>query len=204
MEARQALQCIGIRLNHVLPMNIVSLLCPSGAARPLIPCLRGASVRRSCLLLPLLLALMPLACHAGVDRVLVKKSQRRLYLLENGKTVDSFRVSLGDHPSGRKYFEGDGRTPEGTYTLDWRNPNSLYHKSIHISYPTAAERRQARALGFSPGGNIMIHGLPNDAGKWAFAFRGLDWTDGCIAVSNRAMDVIWREVDPGTPITIEP
>ncbi len=185
-------------------MKVIRFLCPPVSRRPAKSWSQAARFQSSCLLFSLVLVLAPLAGHAGVDRVLVKKSQRRLYLLENGKPVDSFRVSLGDHPSGRKYFEGDGRTPEGTYILDWRNPNSLYHKSIHISYPTPAERREAEALGFSPGGNIMIHGLPNDAGKWAFAFRGLDWTDGCIAVSNKAMDVIWQEVVPGTPITIEP
>lgn len=142
--------------------------------------------------------------HAGVDKVLVKKSERRLYLMENGKAVDSFRISLGEHPKGQKYFEGDQRTPEGTYILDWRNSHSHYYRSIHISYPTVRETKAAEAWGMNPGGDIMIHGLPNDAGKWAFAFKGLDWTDGCIAVSNKAMDVIWNEVPDGTPITILP
>lgn len=157
-----------------------------------------------CLCLALLLLALPAPAHSKVDSVLVKKSERRLYLLDNGKPVDSFRISLGDHPQGTKYFEGDGRTPEGTYVLDWRNPHSAFYKSIHISYPTSRQRRRAEALGFSAGGEIMIHGLPNDAGKWAFAFKGLDWTDGCIAVSDKAMDQIWKEVAPGTPITIEP
>lgn len=157
-----------------------------------------------CLCLGLLLISLPVPANSKVDAVLVKKSERRLYLLDNGKTVDSFRISLGTHPHGGKYFEGDGRTPEGTYVLDWRNPHSAFYKSIHISYPKPRQRRRAEALGFSPGGDIMIHGLPNDAGKWAFAFKGLDWTDGCIAVSDKAMDQIWKKVAPGTPITIEP
>ena len=156
------------------------------------------------LLLGLAVVLLPLSAQAKVDMVLVKKSQRRLYLMDNGKVIQSFRISLGDHPQGQKYFEGDGRTPEGQYVLDWRNPNSEYYKSIHISYPTTRQRRKAQQLGFSAGGDIMIHGLPNDAGKWAFAFKGLDWTGGCIAVSDKAMDMIWREVSLGTPIRIEP
>lgn len=150
------------------------------------------------------LLMASMLAQAGVDRVLVKKSERRLYLMENGKAIESFEVSLGEHPQGQKYFEGDQRTPEGTYILDWRNPHSRFYKSIHISYPTAPEIRKAEAWGMDPGGDIMIHGLPNDAGKWAFAFKGLDWTDGCIAVSNQAMDVIWHKVPDGTPITIMP
>ncbi|PAU81975.1 hypothetical protein CK501_02155 [Halovibrio salipaludis] len=141
---------------------------------------------------------------ASVDRVLVIKSERRLYLIRDGKRIGSYRVSLGQEPEGHKLFAGDNRTPEGQYTLDWRNPESDYYRSIHISYPNSEDRRKARAWGQDPGGNIMIHGLPNDAGKWNFAFEGLDWTDGCIAVNNRAMDEIWRRVTVGTPIEIRP
>ena len=140
-----------------------------------------------------------------ITRVLVRKSERRLYLLdEQQQAVRSYRVSLGDEPEGHKLSEGDERTPEGDYVLDWRLPDSDFYKSIHISYPNARDRELAEAWGLEPGGSIMIHGLPNNAGDLAFAYAGLDWTDGCIAVSNEAMDEIWSLVANGTPIRIEP
>lgn len=139
-----------------------------------------------------------------VSEVLVKKEERRLYLLAGEKVVRSYRIGLGDNPSGHKLYEGDKRTPEGQYTLDWRNPNSDFHKSIHISYPNEKDRELASAWGLNPGGSIMIHGLPNGAEGMEFAYLGLDWTDGCIAVSNQEMDEIWQLVADGTPIRILP
>ncbi|WP_227537955.1 L,D-transpeptidase family protein [Marinobacter vulgaris] len=139
-----------------------------------------------------------------VSEVLVRKEERRLYLLSGEQVVRSYRIGLGDNPSGHKLYEGDKRTPEGEYVLDWRNPDSDFYKSIHISYPNEQDREQASAWGLDPGGSIMIHGLPNDAGDLAFAFLGLDWTDGCIAVSNEEMDEIWQLVADGTPIRIVP
>ncbi|MEO9587907.1 MULTISPECIES: L,D-transpeptidase family protein [Marinobacter] len=139
-----------------------------------------------------------------VSEVLVRKEERRLYLLSGDQVVRSYRIGLGDNPSGHKLYQGDKRTPEGKYVLDWRNSNSDFYKSIHISYPNAEDREQASAWGLDPGGSIMIHGLPNEAGDMAFAFLGLDWTDGCIAVSNEEMDEIWQLVADGTPIRIVP
>lgn len=139
-----------------------------------------------------------------VSRVLVRKSERRLYLMDGDQVVKSYRISLGDNPEGHKLYEGDERTPEGDYTLDWRNASSDFYKSIHISYPSEQDRELAHSWGLSPGGSIMIHGLPNDAGDMAFAYRGLDWTDGCIAVTNEEMDEIWQLVSNGTPIRILP
>lgn len=139
-----------------------------------------------------------------VTEVLVRKSDRRLVLLSNDKPVRSYRISLGDNPEGHKLYEGDKRTPEGEYVLDWRNANSDFYKSIHISYPNPEDRELAAAWGLNPGGSIMIHGLPNNAGDMAFAYAGLDWTDGCIAVNNEAMDEIWQLVQNGTPIRILP
>jgi murein L,D-transpeptidase YafK len=139
-----------------------------------------------------------------IDRVLVKKEQRRLYLMAEGEPVRSYRISLGDSPVGHKLFEGDERTPEGTYTLDWRNSESRYYKSIHVSYPNIDDREEAGNWGLKPGGAIMIHGLPNGVGDMAFAYQGLDWTDGCIAVTNAAIDEIWELVADGTPIRIMP
>lgn len=139
-----------------------------------------------------------------INTVLVRKSERRLYLMDDDQVVRSYRISLGDNPEGHKLYEGDERTPEGEYTLDWRNASSDFYKSIHISYPSPQDREAARSWGLSPGGSIMIHGLPNDAADMAFAFRGLDWTDGCIAVTNEEMDEIWQLVADGTPIRILP
>jgi murein L,D-transpeptidase YafK len=132
------------------------------------------------------------------DRVLVDKSDRQLYLMRGGEVWKSYPVGLGFAPEGHKRQEGDGRTPEGDYVLDWRNPNSRFHLSIHVSYPNADDRADARARGVSPGGEIFIHGHHRPFG----ARR--DWTLGCIAVTDAAMDEIWRAVPGGTPITIRP
>ncbi len=140
----------------------------------------------------------------AITEVLVKKGERRLYLLNGDEKVRSYRISLGENPVGHKLYEGDERTPEGSYLLDWRNSNSDFYKSMHISYPSPEDKELAEAWGLDPGGSIMIHGLPNNAGDLAFAFTGLDWTDGCIAVTNEEMDEIWTLVDDGTPIRIVP
>ena len=139
-----------------------------------------------------------------VSEVVVRKAERRLYLLSGERVVRDYRISLGKTPEGHKLYEGDSRTPEGDYTLDFRNPNSDFYKSIRVSYPSPRDRKLAEAWGLRPGGNIMIHGLPNDVGDMAFAYKGLDWTDGCIAVTNEEMDEIWQLVDVGTPIRILP
>lgn len=137
-----------------------------------------------------------------VDLVLVDKSDRTLTLLSGGFPLKTYGgLQLGDAPLGPKHFEGDERTPEGRYTIDYRNPRSAYHLSLHISYPSAADRAYAAARGESPGGEIFIHGQPNalTAGR----VRG-DWTDGCIALSNGEIEELWRLVANGTPIEIRP
>lgn len=139
-----------------------------------------------------------------VDRILVQKSARKMYLYEAGRVVRTYRISLGKNPKGPKVREGDARTPEGSYVVDWRNPRSRFFKSIHISYPNDEDRRRAEELGVSPGGEIMIHGLPNDVGALVYAARGKDWTEGCIAVDNASMEELWRMVDDHTPIDIVP
>jgi murein L,D-transpeptidase YafK len=139
-----------------------------------------------------------------VTKVVVRKGERRLYLMSGEQVVRSYRVSLGDNPKGHKLYQGDERTPEGTYTLDWRNAESDFYKSIHISYPSERDRELASAWGLDPGGSIMIHGLPNGEEDMAFAYTGLDWTDGCIAVTNDEIDEIWQLVSNGTPISIQP
>ena len=143
----------------------------------------------------------PLPASATADKVLVLKAKRKLLLLNSGKALKAYRVSLGGHPVGRKIREGDRKTPEGKYVLDWHNPQSDYYKSIHISYPNPEDVARARKLGVPPGGDLFIHGQPNDyqgPGR-----KAGDWTDGCIAVSNAEMDEIWRAVADGTPIEIK-
>jgi murein L,D-transpeptidase YafK len=141
----------------------------------------------------------------SITKVLVQKGERSLQLLSGEQVIRQYRISLGDTPQGHKLYEGDSRTPEGEYSLDWRNAGSSFYKSIHISYPSAKDREMAENWGLDPGGSIMIHGLPNGTDDdFAFAFLGLDWTDGCIAVSNQEIDEIWQLVSDGTPIEILP
>jgi murein L,D-transpeptidase YafK len=139
------------------------------------------------------------------DFVLVEKGARRLSLLRDGVVFADYRISLGaDGDGGHKRFEGDQRTPEGFYTLDWRNPNSIAYLSLHISYPNAEDVAYAAAQGRDPGGHIMIHGIANGWGWLGSWHRFWDWPDGCIAVSNEEMREIWAHVANGTPIEIRP
>lgn len=134
------------------------------------------------------------------DLVVVMKSERELYLYRNGLIIAQYPIALGLRPIGTKQMRGDDKTPIGAYTLDWRNPNSDFHRSIHISYPDPSDREHAAALGVAPGNNIMIHGQPDYDNRP----RTGDWTHGCIAVSNRAINQIWARVPDGTPIHIYP
>jgi hypothetical protein len=138
------------------------------------------------------------------DFVLVRKSERRLYLMRRGAVLRSYRVALGLNPVGHKQRSGDFRTPEGRYRLERRNPRSDFFLSIQISYPNARDAAEARRNGWSPGGSIMIHGLPNEPRRSAEYYSTQDWTDGCIAVSNADMLEIWMLVSDNTPIAIEP
>jgi murein L,D-transpeptidase YafK len=143
----------------------------------------------------------PSAPEENADRVIVYKSERELQLLKKNKVIFECKISLGENPIGHKIQEGDERTPEGNYFLDWRK-RSAFHKAIHISYPNQRDIAAAKSKGISPGGSIMIHGLKND---WAWIGKIHlfdDWTNGCIAVTNQEMDIIWRHVENGTPIEI--
>lgn len=137
------------------------------------------------------------------DAIHVDKSDRLLTLLRNGEPIRTYQISMGRNPEGHKTQEGDERTPEGTYEIDWRNPHSIAHLSLHISYPNANDLAQAEARGVSPGGNIMIHGILNGWGFLGPLQRHWDWTNGCIAVTNAEIREIWSLVPNGTPITIE-
>ncbi|HEX7079942.1 MAG TPA: L,D-transpeptidase family protein [Gammaproteobacteria bacterium] len=142
--------------------------------------------------------------HEIADSVLVVKSERKLYLMKGGEVLREFDVSLGLAPEGPKEREGDFKTPEGHYYLETRNPSSDYFLSIQISYPNASDRARARAAGVDPGGQIMIHGLPNEPKLDERSYVGWDWTDGCIAVSNSDMIDIWLMTREHTPIEIRP
>ena len=137
-------------------------------------------------------------------RVLVRKSERRMYLMRGDEVLRTYRVALGLNPVGHKEREGDFRTPEGRYKLVRRNPRSEFFLSMKVSYPNDVDVRNARRNGWAPGGSIMIHGLPNDPRRNADYYATQDWTDGCIAVSNADMVEIWMLVSDNTTIDIEP
>lgn len=139
-----------------------------------------------------------------VDRVVVDKSERRMWLMSAAHVVATFHVSLGAEPRGHKRREGDERTPEGLYILDWKNAGSGYYRSIHISYPNRADTADAAGRGEDPGGNVMIHGQKNRFGWFAPVLQHFDWTNGCIAVTNAEMQDIWTLVPANTPIEIMP
>lgn len=139
-----------------------------------------------------------------VDRVVVLKSERKLVLMSGDYVTRVYQVALGRYPSGHKSRQGDAKTPEGEYTLDFKLENSAFHKAIRISYPNARDRARAAAAGVDPGGKIMIHGLPNKLNASRVGHPSLDWTQGCIAVTNKEIEEIWNMVKIGTPIEIHP
>ena len=146
-------------------------------------------------------------CYAieHADAVLVKKAERSLFLMREGRVIKQYKIMLGPRPKGPKLMEGDDRTPEGHYTLDRKNPNSRFYKSIRVSYPNAFDIERAKKYNVDPGNWIMIHGMKNGwnekTKKQALKFN---WTDGCIAVADHDMDEIWEAIEIGTPIEIQP
>jgi murein L,D-transpeptidase YafK len=138
------------------------------------------------------------------DRVLVRKAERRLYLLRGKDVLRAYRIALGLNPGGAKERAGDFRTPEGNYRLTRRNTRSDFFLSIQVSYPNDIDMRRARSNGWQPGGSIMIHGLPNDPRHAPDYYASQDWTDGCIAVTNADMVEIWMMTSDNVPIDIEP
>jgi murein L,D-transpeptidase YafK len=139
-----------------------------------------------------------------IDKLVVIKSKRIMMAYSNGKVIKTYHVSLGRNPIGDKASEGDKRTPEGTYRINDRNPNSGYYKNLGVSYPNEQDRNEAKAKGLSPGGEIKIHGLRNGVGFIGKFHRLFDWTAGCIAVTNQELEELYQHVDIGTPIIIEP
>ena len=138
------------------------------------------------------------------ESVLVEKAARRLSLIRDGQVYRSWRIALGGEPLGHKLREGDQRTPEGRYVLDWRNPGSCCYRSLHVSYPDADDIAAAQTRGDDPGGLIMIHGQVNGWGWLGWLMQYRDHTHGCIALRNVPMEEVWRAVDDGTPIEIRP
>jgi murein L,D-transpeptidase YafK len=147
-------------------------------------------------------AALPVGARA--DLVVVDKSERRLELYSGSTLLKSYRVSLGRNPNGPKRQQGDGRTPEGEYRIDYRKPDSSFHKALHISYPGPADAADAKRRGVDPGGMIMVHGMKNGLGWLGRAHLALDWTNGCVAVTDREIEEIWRAVPDGTKIVLRP
>lgn len=146
------------------------------------------------------LSLPPISGH--IDRIVVEKAARRMTLLQDGRPVREYSVALGFSPAGDKARQGDGRTPEGLFRIDRRNDRSAYHLSLGIDYPRPEDVQRARAGGYDPGGDIMIHGQPNALPDPAI-LRG-DWTAGCIALSNAEIREIWNAAPIGTLVEIRP
>ncbi len=141
------------------------------------------------------------------DKIIIKKSTRMLYLSANGQIFAKYHISLGAVPKGAKEMEGDMKTPEGVYILDWRQRSKLYNKSLHISYPNKRDKARAKKLNVNAGGMIMIHGTPSN---WSLSPFGdwfpmlMDWTEGCIALSNDDMEEVWNLTRDGIPVYIIP
>jgi len=170
----------------------------------------GASARHYGLLIALMAGVVPMRDVRAedmpyfADRILVIKSERVLELLHDGVVLKSYPIALGSHPDGPKYRKGDGRTPEGVYLIDRRSTKTAYRLELHVSYPNADDRARARAAGDKPGGGIFVHGMPRRFGQNDPVRFFRDWTDGCIAVGNIAIEEIGDMVVDGTPIEIRP
>lgn len=138
-----------------------------------------------------------------IDRIVVDKSERRLSAYEGDRLVREFEVSLGRNPVGDKVRQGDGRTPEGVYPIVAHNPASAYHLSLRLGYPTPAQVAAAEEAGIDPGGDIMIHGLPNGMGSGGKAHLSRDWTLGCIALTNDEIEWLYRFTPVGAVVEIK-
>lgn len=151
-----------------------------------------------------------LFCHSvawaapAIDLVRVVKSEHKLQLISKDQVLYEFKVALGHQPVGHKQQEGDGKTPEGLYVLDYKKQDSAFYRAIHISYPNDKDIASAKKLGVNPGGYIMIHGQKNGLGWLSFFNQLFDWTNGCIALRNDDMDIVWAQVKEGTAIEITP
>lgn len=139
-----------------------------------------------------------------IDQLLIHKHERRLEVISGGKVIRSYRVALGREPTGHKQHRGDNRTPEGIYHIDWRHRSPNYNLSMHLDYPNLKDRADAWERGVDPGSMIMIHGTPVDEEYPEWFFKGLDWTNGCIALDNASMQELWQLIPDGTRVEIIP
>lgn len=153
-------------------------------------------------ILVLLFIVFPAFTFAAVDLVKVDKSANKMYLYDGHQVVRQYHVAFGGEPKGHKQQEGDQRTPEGRYTLDYKKEDSAYYRAMHVSYPNAADTEHARQMGVSPGGFIMVHGQRNGLGWLSWLTQRFDWTNGCIALTNAEMDEFMTLVSIGTTIEI--
>ncbi|MEI6827203.1 MAG: L,D-transpeptidase family protein [Desulfuromonadales bacterium] len=138
------------------------------------------------------------------DMILIEKKERRLTLISHGKSLKTYKIALGGNPTGPKEMQGDNKTPEGTYVIDSRNRDSRYHLSLHISYPNEKDKKRAKQRGVSPGGDIMIHGIKNGFSWVGDLHSGVDWTKGCIAVTDEEIEEIYKLAPNGTIVEIRP
>ena len=141
---------------------------------------------------------------AVVDRIVIEKSKRTMTLLKQGHEVRTYKIALGRDPVGPKVMQGDNKTPEGIYYIDYKVHNSIYHRALHLSYPNPDDVERARALGVPPGGSIMIHGMKPDKFWMGDVQYLFNWTNGCIALTNREIEEVWALVFPWTPVEIRP
>ena len=146
----------------------------------------------------------PLPAGVKADLLVVNKGERQLSAYSHGQLLRSYRVSLGGEPVATKIRQGDRKTPEGNYVIDGHNPISSFHRALHVSYPSAADTARAKAGGHDPGGEIMVHGIRNGLGWIGRAHRLIDWTTGCIAVTDGEIEELYRIVPDGTRIEIKP
>jgi L,D-peptidoglycan transpeptidase YkuD (ErfK/YbiS/YcfS/YnhG family) len=142
--------------------------------------------------------------QGSIDKILIEKKARRLMLISKGDVIKSYKIALGGNPTGPKERQGDNKTPEGTYVIDSRNKDSHYHRSLHISYPNERDVKRAQLLGVSPGGDIMIHGIKKGFSWVGDAHSEVDWTKGCIAVTDQDIEEIDTLAPNGTIVEIRP
>lgn len=154
-------------------------------------------------LFALILTLFSISNAAAIDLVKVKKSENKMYLLKRGLVVKEYHVALGKNPKGHKVQEGDKKTPEGTYTLDYKKEDSSFYRAMHINYPNQADVEHAERKGVSAGGFIMVHGQKNSRNWHSTRAQRFNWTNGCIALTNSEMDEFMDLVQEGTTINIQ-
>ncbi len=146
----------------------------------------------------------PQASGEIADRIVIRKAAHTLTLIKGDRELATYKVSLGRNPLGAKTQRGDHKTPEGDYVIDAMKSNSRFHRALHISYPNLADRERAHVAGVNPGGDVEIHGIENGLGWIGSLHRGIDWTDGCIAVTDDEIEEIWNRVKIGTSVEIGP